>query len=349
MKEQIIFKTVSGSKLYGTDSKNSDTDVKGVFLPDLNDLILGRAPKHYVFSTGKSNEKNNSSDIDETYYSLQYYLELLSRGDTTALDMLFAYTNQNAVIESSEIWKELVDNIDKVLTKNMKAYMGYCKNQSIKYSIKGEKLKNFNQFHDFCNKFVNNKNHETGERFTLKELMEILIPDFDNKYIPKPGSERIKFNEKISTYNFGEHCYIEKELNRESYISISDVKFSLNDTLDNVLYKIKKVIASYGKRAKNAAENNGADYKAISHAVRVITQVEELLKTQQIVFPLKNADFIKSIKYKNIDMSFNEIMNWIEDKIHEIDEKLLPMSNLPEKVNQEWIDNFILKCYKKSK
>ena len=30
MKERVIFKTVSGSKLYGTDSENSDTDIKGV-------------------------------------------------------------------------------------------------------------------------------------------------------------------------------------------------------------------------------------------------------------------------------------------------------------------------------
>ena len=126
------------------------------------------------------------------------------------------------------------------------------------------------------------------------------------------------------------------------------MKFSLNDQLDDALRKVNKVIASYGKRAENAAKDNGADYKAISHAVRVITQVEELLSTGRLVFPLKMADFIKSIKYKTTDMSFDEIMDWIEAKIHEIDEKLLPMSTLPEKADQKWIEQFILKCYGKS-
>ena len=347
MKERVIFKTVSGSKLYGTDSENSDTDIKGVFLPELNDLILGKAPKHYVFSTGNSNSKNDSSDTDETYYSLQYYLELLARGDTTALDMLFAYTNEKVIIESSEIWKELIDNIDKVLTRNMKAYMGYCKSQSIKYSVKGEKLNNFKQFQDFCNRYVDQRKQQTGERFTIKEVIEMLVSDFNDRYIPKPGLERIKFNETVGLhkFNFGEHCYIETELNHESYLSISDVKFSLNDQLDDALRKVNKVIASYGKRAENAAKDNGADYKAISHAVRVITQVEELLSTGRLVFPLKMADFIKSIKYKTTDMNFDEIMDWIESKIHEIDEKLLPMSTLPERADQKWIEQFILKCY----
>ena len=70
MNETVIFKTLSGSRLYGTYNENSDTDIKGVFLPSMHDLILGKAPKHYVSSTGKSNEKNNAEDVDETYYSL---------------------------------------------------------------------------------------------------------------------------------------------------------------------------------------------------------------------------------------------------------------------------------------
>ena len=39
IKEKILFKTLTGSKLYGTNSENSDTDIKGVFLPDIKDLL----------------------------------------------------------------------------------------------------------------------------------------------------------------------------------------------------------------------------------------------------------------------------------------------------------------------
>lgn len=177
MKEKILFKTYSGSKLYGTNNENSDTDFKGVFLPDLNDLILGKAPKHYVLSTGKANEKNNNTDVDETYYSLQYFLELASKGDTNAIDMLFAYTNKKAVIIQDPIWDELIKNIDKIITKNIKAYIGFCKGQAIKYSIKGEKLNNFNTFFNICKEHYNDKN-ETGTPKTLVSVLLNVIGDF---------------------------------------------------------------------------------------------------------------------------------------------------------------------------
>ena len=346
MKEKIVFKTISGSKLYGTNGESSDTDIKGVFLPEKRDLILGTAPRHFVVSTGEQGIKNNSSDVDECYYSLQYFMELLAKGDTNALDMFFAYSNKDAVLFASPEWGELIANSDKVLTKNMKSYLGYCKSQSIKYSVKGEKLNNFKQFRDFCNRYIEQRKQQTGERFTVKEVLEMLVSNFDKRYIPKPGLERIKFNEIVYDFNFGGHCYVETELNHESYLSISDVKFSLNDQLDDALYKVNKVIASYGKRAENAAKDNGADYKAISHAVRVALQVEEILTTGNLVFPLKYADFIKSIKYKTTDMSFDEIIGFLEERIEKIDNVLLPDSCLPEKADRKWMDEFILKFYR---
>ena len=77
MDEKLIFKTYAGSKLYGTDSECSDTDIKGVFIPYKEDLILGKAPKHYSVSSNNQKEKNNKADIDETYYSIHYFLELI--------------------------------------------------------------------------------------------------------------------------------------------------------------------------------------------------------------------------------------------------------------------------------
>ena len=149
MKEKILFKTLYGSKLYGTDSENSDIDYKGVFLPNMNDLILGKAPKHYTSSTGNSNNKNTKDDVDETYYSLHYFLELAAKGDTNAIDLLFAHTNPNAVQYIDPIFKKIIANIDKIVTRNVQSYLGYCLGQAKKYIFKGDKLKNFKAFDDF--------------------------------------------------------------------------------------------------------------------------------------------------------------------------------------------------------
>ena len=351
MKEKIIFKNLSGSYLYGTNGDNSDKDYKGVFLPDLNDLILGKAPKHYTSSTGSSTDKNTANDVDETYYSLQYFLDLAAKGDTNAIDILFAYTNEDAVIYKSDIWNEIIQNIDKILTKNVKAYLGYCKSQCIKYSIKGDKLKNYSTFEKFCEKYLNEKN-EHGAPDTL---FNCLNKDYDNNdfeqdlmskpIIPPPGERFKRFFNKETEFNFGDHCYFETAQNKESYLTISDVKFQLNDSIKSAYHKVQKVISSYGKRAEAAANENGVDWKAISHCVRVLLQVEELLTKGKITFPLKEADFVKSIKYVTTNFTYDEIMSWIEDHIMYIDEVLLPKSTLREKSDYKWIEQFILKCY----
>ena len=348
--EMILFKCLGGSYLYGTNSESSDKDYKGVFLPNINDLILGKAPKHYTSSTGSSTDKNTADDIDETYYSLHYFLELAAKGDTNAIDILFAYNNKDAVIVDTPIWNKIIENIDKILTKNVKAYLGYCKSQCIKYSIKGDKLKNYNVFKSFCEKYLHKKD-TNGAPITLLEALEFEFntheyPKLVSNCIPELGAERnkIAFGE-TAKFNFGDHCYMETALNKESYITISDVKFQLNDSTKSAYHKVQNVIASYGKRAEAAASDNGVDWKAISHCVRVLLQVEELLTTNKITFPLINANFVKAIKYNTSNMTYEEIMLWIENQIKHIDEVLLPKSTLREKADYKWIETFILNCY----
>ena len=352
MKEKLLFKHLAGSFLYGTNSESSDKDYKGVFLPDLNDLILGKAPKHYTSSTGAHWERNTANDVDETYYSLHYFLELAAKGDTNAIDMLFAYTNKDAVIYIDPIFQEIINNIDKILTKNVKAYLGYCIGQAKKYSIKGDKLKNYNTFKSFCEKYLNKKD-ANGAPIPLLKALEFEFntheyPKTISNCIPEPGAERnkIAFGE-TAKFNFGDHCYIETAQNKESYLTISDVKFQIHDSIKSSYHKVQKVISSYGKRAEAAATDNGVDWKAISHCVRVLLQVEELLTTHKITFPLINANFVKSIKYNTTDMTYEEIMKWIEDHITHIDEVLLPLSTLREKADYKWIEQFILKQYQK--
>lgn len=340
MKEKILFKTLCGSKLYGTDNANSDTDIKGVFLPEIEDLILCKAPKHFVCSTGDKDHKNTSADVDECYYSLQYFLELLSKGDTNAMDMFFAVSNPNVVLFKSEIWDELILNADRLITRNLKAYIGYCKSQCVKYSFKGNKINNFNRLYDFVHRYMND-NTIPYEFKTLRNAFNFIGKKdlFKNKQDKKW---------KFTDIDFGDDCYIENSFNGESYLNISKVKLNLDEPLNAVSLKLNNVINSYGERAKNAAENNGIDYKAISHAVRVVLQVEEILITGKLTFPLKQAEFIKSIKYKTTSMTFDGIISFIEEKIKYIDDVLMPNSVLPEKPDRKWIDEFILKCYQKS-
>lgn len=341
----ILFQTLAGSKLYGTYSDKSDTDIKGVFLPSIEECILGKTPKTICESTGSEHDRNNSNDVDKTFYSLQYFLQLAAAGETNCIDILFAHTNNEAIQVITPTWKILIDNIDKIITKNMNSYLGFCRSQCQRYSFKGDKLNNYNAFANFCKCRMNNKD-ENGAPETLgKALSDLFGVDVISKNTNIDSEERVSIFKEYYQ-GFGEHAYFVQAKNKEQYIQISSVKFCLFEPTKSAYHKCLKVINSYGQRAINAANANGADMKAISHCVRVLFQVEEILDTGKISFPLKEREFIKSIKYNTTKLSFDEIMDWINIKMDYINKKI-EESDLREKVDHKWINNFILDCYKK--
>lgn len=347
MDEQLIFKTYSGSILYGTNSESSDVDYKGVFLPDIKELILGKHSKCITKSTSSDKERNTKDDIDESYYSLHYFLELLAAGETNCLDIFFANTNKSAVIFTSDIWNELTKNADKLITKNINKYLGFCRAQAFKYSFKGEKLNNYKAFYKFLTEHMKYKD-ENGSYITLSEA---LYATFDLK---KENGEEYKKNDKLigirykqNIPDFGDHCYLIEASNKEEQLMISDMKFQFTEDVKDTRSKVNRIIESYGKRTNIAANALGADYKALSHSIRVLFQAEQLINEGRIVFPLdkEKVDFIKSIKYNTTNMSFEEIIDYINNRIDYITNDLLPKSTLREKADYKWIEKFILKIY----
>lgn len=347
MDNELIFKTYSGSILYGTNSESSDIDYKGVFLPNIKDLILGKYSKCITKSTSSDKERNTKDDVDESYYSLHYFLELLAAGETNCLDIFFANTNKDATVFTSPIWEELTKNADKLITKNINKYLGFCRSQAFKYSFKGEKLNNYKAFHKFLTEQMKYKD-EHGSYITLGEA---LFAEFTLK---REHGEEYKKNDKLigirykqNIPEFGEHCYIIEASNKEEQLMISDMKFQFTEDVKDVRSKVNRIIESYGKRSNIAAEALGADYKALSHSVRVLFQAEQLINEGKITFPLdkEKVDFIKSIKYNTTDMSFEDITEYINDRIEYISNELLPKSSLREKADYKWIEEFILKIY----
>src|SRR6056297_3686368 len=85
---KLIYLSEFGSSLYGTNSENSDIDYKGIFLPNKRELLLGKKMKSYTYSSGNDKGKNTKNDVDIQLWSLHYFIELLSKGETGAIDLL---------------------------------------------------------------------------------------------------------------------------------------------------------------------------------------------------------------------------------------------------------------------
>ena len=341
IKEPLVVSTLYGSRLYGTDGPNSDTDIRGVFLPFKQDLLLDRAPQHYNFK----------AEADTSYLSLHYFLKLLTQGETNCLDMFFSYTNEQAQLSTSPIYEELIANKEKLITKNVSKYLGYCRSQALKYSIKGDKIQNY----EALDKIISKCKNPSGVTLETELRYQCIMGPGADYQMGDPeeyvnGAIRIGRRFRIEGSPLGEHAYLLLADNQERFLMLSGHLFPLNANLNTTKERIRKCLASYGARSFTAAEDNGADYKALSHALRVAYQAESLLLHGIILFPLPPPDInvIRDIKFKTTQWSYEKIVEVIEHEIQQIETYYLPNSKLPDKPDWKWIDNFTLKTYEET-
>jgi hypothetical protein len=318
-KSKLIYLVKFGSHLYGTNTENSDLDYKGIFLPSLENLVLGRKIITINHQTSDNVTKNNASDIDIELYSLQYWIELVRKGETIALDVLFSYTNENCIIEKHYPMDLFFDNTDKLITTSELAYTKYAIGQAKKYGIKGSRLG------------------------VLKKIHKWFCDNFEEDYLKSKKRDNNKLSLWIDTIVdiFGDesYCFV-KEIGNNRCLIVCGKVHQGNISMREFYQRIDKAYNEYGHRAKLAEQNKGIDWKAISHAIRAIYQTKQLLTNGKIIFPLTEADIL--IKIKQGEYPWSEVENLIVSGLDEI-------SNISSEFisnwNQNFVDNLILKTY----
>lgn len=307
----LLFLCRFGSNLYGTNTDKSDHDYKGIYLPSIRDCLLNNVSKTMKFDEKKSDSiKNSKEDIDCELFSIQYYLELLRKGDTISLDILHAPSNEDSIIKNSSFFMKLYNNRKEFYTINLKAFIGYCRTQAAKYGIKGSRLNDAQRFVNWCLNKSNSKR---------------LDDHWDD--LPK-----------------GEHIHIieanEEEKIPFDMIEICGKKIQRTATLQYAHDVINKFLTSYGERAKKAANNEGIDWKAVSHALRCAYEMKSIYENGDLIFPLKQSKEILLVKQGKLDY-LTEVSPLIEKLMNEVEE-LSKKSNLPNKVNIiRWQDQLI--------
>lgn len=323
---KTICKMTHGSHLYGLNTESSDKDYKGIFLPCLRSLIIGDAPQEYNMSTGMDGIKNSSDDIDEVYFSLHKFIKMACDGDVIALDML--HCNDQNLIETSPIWKDIVDNKERFYTKNMKAFLGYAKSQAHKYGIKGSRLSAIKAVIDVLEQeVINNPDGKMGDDPSTESLLRA-VADEHSRYVSVLDSFK-KGNRTID----------------RKVVEICGSKYDFTTKLDYVLQGLRRKYNAYGHRAKLAESNEGIDFKAVSHAIRAGMQLKEIYETGDLKYPLKDRDFLLDVKQGRLDF-ISEVQPVLESVIHEVEE-LAAKSNFPSNVDRKYWDNFIVDVYKK--
>lgn len=319
-----------GSHLYGTSTPESDTDLKGIYLPEGRDIILQTYKPVISHSRAKAEcERNTKDDTDLEVFSLDRYLDLLMEGQTVALDMLFAPKDMwtGSLPEGDYIMRTIYENRTRLITKNIMAFVGYAKQQAAKYGIKGSRMdalqrtvaalqdmepnKRLGEYEnrifdlvDECESFV------SLEKTPLVALVTIADPD---------GQLR-------------------------TYLEVCNRKIAFSATVKVALHCFGNILAEYGSRAKKAHLDGGIDWKALSHAVRVNSEAQELLETHQITFPRPDRELLLMIKLGLVP--YETVAEEIEQGLADLYE-VHKESTLPEKADKQWADDFIYEIYRR--
>jgi hypothetical protein len=318
-----------GSHVYGTNVPTSDKDFKGVALPSGRDIVLQRAFNSINESTSTDATRNTQDDVDSEIYSFHSYLKHLMDGQTVALDMLFTPRSHYAGVDNWH-WHKIQHYKDRWLHKGTSAFAGYCQAQAAKYSVKGSYVAAYRLAMDFF------KHQSTTIR------LEHVRTAIDLELVSVANREQHLHDKKGPTIKF---VYLENNQGQmEEYLQVgpkTKVPMKANCHLAYQIYKGQ--FDKYGQRAKQAETNQGIDWKALMHAVRVCEEAKELLLTHQITFPRPEKDIL--LKIRKGELTYKQVEELIVNGLDELT-AAKEESTLPEEPDRKFAEELIYATYK---
>jgi hypothetical protein len=116
IESRLLYKVVVGSRAYGMEMPDSDTDYAGIFVP----------PEEYFFGLQAFDLLNEQKDNDLQYYSLRKFASLAVANNPNVLELLFVDNRDILTITSGfadGFWKHR----QKFLSQRcLKSYLGYA-------------------------------------------------------------------------------------------------------------------------------------------------------------------------------------------------------------------------------
>jgi hypothetical protein len=326
-----LFKTMAGSRLYGTQTPASDIDWKEIFLPEIDQLLIGRKPVNVVITTGGDHARNTKDDIDNEYIPIQVFANDFIGGQTYAIELAFAAISTefkaSQEVYSMEFLEFVHDLTEKFLTSNIKAMLGYAMNQAQIYGIKGTRLATVRKFTDKLHQII--EMNPLAREYKL-ELLTQWVEKHTDKYM------------FMSTY---ENMDVQRPA-----ISLLEKLYPCTITIGEAYDRTLMLKDKYGSRAESAEAANGVDWKAISHAVRISLQAVDILENHRLDFPLSESRIELLLAIKNGEKEFRDVEAILTMILEDLD-RIKDITTLPAKSHEMeaefemWLKDWMKRFY----
>ena len=270
-KAGLLFLTEFGGRLYGTDIPGrSDLDVRGVFAPSPQSLLVCAAEHSIHYSSNTTAERNLPQDTDIDLVSVQrWLLEQLPQGDIGAMDLLFAPSHAACTLYRDPVLDVVFANPLRLLdTATSRGYAQYSLGQAKKYGIAGTRLGAFKA----VDAYFKSLHPAPGAKARLGDYLDGLL----------------------AACGQSAHCSLKSGPDGQ-FLQLGGKLHAAAVPLCDFLSRLDAELAGQTQGLADAAHNR-VDFMALSHALRALAQMEELLRTGRVVFPLHCREEIKAVK-----------------------------------------------------
>ena len=219
----IVLEGVTGSTAYGLNTKDSDIDLKGIYiLPTRDVLKMGFDQKHTTI---------DSTNPDVVYHEVGKFMKLVVSGNPTVTELLYL----NEYTQLSPIGQMLIDNRDAFLSTKavMNAYRGYAFSQARRLNNRTEQgLDGYDS--SLKNRFAKHTRHCFRLLMQARQLLE--TGTLQVKVTPEQREYLFAMGEKTADEVVDE--FMRQDAEFENIVSVLPDEPDY-ERLNNLLYEIR--------------------------------------------------------------------------------------------------------------
>ncbi|NDI97863.1 nucleotidyltransferase [Flavobacterium sp. LaA7.5] len=335
----IIFECIAGSRAYGLDTPQSDTDIRGVFI----------LPKNDFYSLNYVDQVNNETN-DIVYYELKKFMELCLKNNPNILELL-------NVPEECILYKDpLFDKIktDYFLSKQCElsfanyAYAQIKKARGLEKKIVNPMEKERKSVLDFCVVYTNGESKKLKTFLSEKGIAQencgiSSIPNLKDCYnlyystvIPYKGIMKsdLANDVALSSIPKEEKAIAMVYFNKEGYSTYCKKYKEYWDWVEKRNEERYNTTVTHGKNY---------DSKNMMHTFRLLHMAKEI--AIENVINVKRNDRAFLLDIKNGVYDYDQLVDWAEERKNELQE-LYEVSGLPERPKIEEVNKLLIEIRK---
>ena len=356
---RIIFECVSGSHAYGTNTPQSDIDIRGFYINPCTEYL--------TLPDFKPSNQIGDEKHDITYYSLERAFHLLQGANPNMIELL--WMPDECVNIMTPRMKELIKHRELFISKKCyHTHNGYAFSQIKKCQGQNKKVHNpqpkeMPKKEDFCWVI------ETWEGLLAAEMKGHI--DVDKSVFPSRPKTLIESSVDLSRCHVASLEHAQNVFRLYDYGNEAKGVFRGDDMLvpesipvedeftkfiGLLIYnkqeheKALKDWHSYWDWMKNRNESRwidqekgklNYDQKNLCHCVRLLMSGENILKNGEPIVRFKGDDLRYLRQIRAAELSYETIMADVEDRMKNLEE-LYKTSSIPHSVDREKVNEFYM-------